>query len=52
MTRYTFSRVKYLKLALQEAVRAGDKEAAKRLTALLAKIIEGCDATLTQARAG
>lgn len=33
------SRVKYLKLALQEAVRTGDKLAAKRLTAHLTKIL-------------
>jgi len=32
MTRSTQSRVKYLRLALQEAVRVGDREAAKRLT--------------------
>jgi hypothetical protein len=32
MTRSTQSRVKFLRIALQEAVRAGDKEAVKRLT--------------------
>jgi hypothetical protein len=32
MTRATHSRLKYLRLALSEAVRAGDREAAKRLT--------------------
>lgn len=37
MTRCTTSRVKFLRLALQEAVRAGDREAAKRLTK---KIVE------------
>lgn len=32
MSRYTQSHIKYLRLALTEAVRAGDREAAKRLT--------------------
>lgn len=36
MTRYTLSRVKYLKLALQEAHKNGDEPA---VTALLAKIL-------------
>lgn len=39
MTRSVESRVKFLKIALQEAVRAGDKIAAKRLTARLAKLL-------------
>ena len=39
MNRNLEARVKYLKLALQEAVRAGDKIAAKRLTAHLTKIL-------------
>jgi hypothetical protein len=52
MTKATFSRVKYLKLALQEAHKAGDEQSVKRLTVLLAKIIEGANANLAQARAG
>lgn len=36
---FTESRVKFLRIALQEAVRAGEKEAAKRLTAKLAKLL-------------
>ena len=39
MTKYTESRVKYLRLALQEAVRAGDREAAKRLTKKLVELL-------------
>lgn len=41
MTQRTIleSRVKFLKIALQEAVRAGDKSAAKRLTARLTKML-------------
>jgi hypothetical protein len=33
------SRVRYLKLALQEAHKAGDESAVKRLTALLVKLL-------------
>lgn len=33
------SRIRILKLALREAVRAGDEQAAKRLTARLAEIL-------------
>lgn len=41
MMRRTFaqSRIRILKLALQEAVRIGDREAVKRLTAKLAKLL-------------
>lgn len=39
MTRSLESRVKFLKIALQEAVRSGQKDAAKRLTAKLAKLL-------------
>lgn len=39
MTRATQSRVKFLRIALQEAVRCGNKEAAKRLTARLTKLL-------------
>jgi hypothetical protein len=39
-----------LKAALRAAVRDGDKQAAKELTALLVKILEGANATLPQAR--
>ena len=39
MTRYTASRVKYLHRALQEAHKAGDEAAVKRLTAKLNKLI-------------
>ena len=52
MTRQTQSRVKYLRLALQEAVRAGDREAAKRLTKLVVKLIGGDREELAQKRAG
>ena len=41
MTRQTRSRVKYLHQALQEAHKAGDEQAVKRLKARIAKIIEG-----------
>ena len=40
MNRYLESRVKYLRLALQEAHKAGDEAAVKRLTAKLAKLFE------------
>lgn len=39
MTRLQESRVRYLRLALSEAVRAGDKDAAKRLTARIVQLI-------------
>jgi hypothetical protein len=39
MTRSIESRVKYLRLALQEAVKVGDEPAVKRLTALLVKLL-------------
>lgn len=39
MTRNLQSRVKFLRIALQEAMRAGDKEAVKRLTKRLAGLL-------------
>jgi hypothetical protein len=39
MKNISDSRVRYLRLALQEAVRVGDKEAAKRLTKRLAMLL-------------
>jgi hypothetical protein len=39
MTRSTQSRVKFLRIALSEAMRAGDKEAVKRLTKRLFGIL-------------
>jgi hypothetical protein len=47
MTRSIQSRVKYLRLALQEAHKAGDVPAVKRLTALLTKLLH---APIAQAR--
>jgi hypothetical protein len=52
MTKYTESRVKYLRIALQEAHRAGDEAAVKRLTAKLVKIIGGRGEASAQARVG
>jgi hypothetical protein len=40
VNRYTESRVKYLRLALQEAVRVGDREAAKRLTKKIVELMK------------
>jgi hypothetical protein len=39
MSKLTESRIRFLRIALQEAVRAGEREAAKRLTARLAKLL-------------
>lgn len=44
------SRIRFLRIALKEAVRSGDKEAAKRLTARLMNLSGGDIATLVQAR--
>lgn len=50
MTRYTESRVKILRLALQEAHRAGDEAAVKRMTKKLKEIYEAESAKPAQAR--
>lgn len=42
MSRITASRIKYLRLALTEAVRAGDREAAKRLTKKVVSLRAQC----------
>jgi hypothetical protein len=39
LNRYTESRIKYLRAALSEAVRAGDREAAKRLTKKVVELL-------------
>jgi hypothetical protein len=39
MSRITASRIRLLRLALQEAVRVGDELAVKRLTAKLTQLI-------------
>jgi hypothetical protein len=44
MTDSVRSRVKFLRMALQEAVRAGDKEAVKRLTKRLFGILSAPNA--------
>jgi hypothetical protein len=41
MSRSTRSRVKYLDLALQEAHKAGDEAAVKRLTKLIVGLLSG-----------
>lgn len=39
MSKIQASRVRYLRLALQEAVRCGDRDAEKRLTARVLKLM-------------